>query len=280
MALLPAGRGEVFAQLFSVLGSDLVEALDEAAHIPPARLFERYGDLETVTWCGEGSIANRELILSWSENRDWTIAPQSNDLATHVARLAFTRFTRNQFENPFATSSDLRPACGRAVKGSMTSAPAQIIITRMTEHDLLEVVEIEEASGLSRWGWAAYYAELQGTNRDLMLIARMASSPIIEHQRIAGYIVARESAGELHINNVAVREQYRRRGIGSLLMGQIMETARRLKVHVAFLEVRSGNQAAQALYERTGFKAIARRPDYYSDPREDAVVMSLTLGEH
>ncbi len=56
VALLPAGRGEVFTQLFSVLRPDLVEALDEAAHIPPARLFERYGDLETVTWCGEGAI--------------------------------------------------------------------------------------------------------------------------------------------------------------------------------------------------------------------------------
>src|SRR5919106_5118891 len=94
--------------------------------------------------------------------------------------------------------------------------PEGITITHMSEHDLLEIVEIEETSGLSRWGWAAYYAELQGTNRDLMLIARLASSPIIEHQPIAGYIVARESAGELHINNVAVREQYRRRGIGSL----------------------------------------------------------------
>ena len=72
VALLPAGRGEVFAQLFSVLGSDLVEQLDEAAHIPPAQLFERYGDLETVTWCGEGAIANRELITSWAANRDWT----------------------------------------------------------------------------------------------------------------------------------------------------------------------------------------------------------------
>lgn len=161
----------------------------------------------------------------------------------------------------------------------MGSASGDILITRMTEHDLLEVVEIEEASGLSRWGWAAYYAELQGTNRDLMLIARLACSPIIEHQRIAGYIVARESAGELHINNVAVRDQFRRRGIGSALLRRIVETARRLKVRVAFLEVRSGNQAAQALYQRTGFKAIARRPDYYSDPREDAVVMSLTLGE-
>ena len=158
-------------------------------------------------------------------------------------------------------------------------APDEILITRMTEHDLLEVVEIEEQSGLSRWGWAAYYAELQGTNRDLMLIARVAKAPIIEHQRIAGYIVARESAGELHINNVAVRDQYRRRGIGSALLGRIMETARRLMVKVAFLEVRSGNDAARALYERTGFRAIARRPNYYSDPREDAVVMSLALAE-
>lgn len=161
----------------------------------------------------------------------------------------------------------------------MQSPAGEILITRMTEHDLLEVVEIEEASGLSRWGWAAYYAELQGVNRDLMLIARLARAPIIEHQRIAGYIVARESAGELHINNVAVRDQYRRRGIGSALLCRIMEAAKRLKAQVAFLEVRSGNLAAQALYEKTGFRAIARRPDYYSDPREDAVVMSLTLGE-
>ena len=161
----------------------------------------------------------------------------------------------------------------------MQPSAREIMITRMTEHDLLEVVEIEETSGLSRWGWAAYYAELQGTNRDLMLTARVARAPIIEHQRIAGYIVARESAGELHINNVAVRDQYRRRGIGSALLSRIMDTAKRLKVQVAFLEVRSGNEAAQALYQKIGFQAIARRPDYYSDPREDAVVMSLTLGE-
>jgi [ribosomal protein S18]-alanine N-acetyltransferase len=161
----------------------------------------------------------------------------------------------------------------------MTSTLNDIMITRMTEHDLLEVVEIEETTGLSRWGWAAYYAELQGANRNLMLIARVAPSPIIEHQRIAGYIVARESAGELHINNVAVRDQYRRRGVGSALLGRILETAQRLRVQVAFLEVRRSNQPAQALYENYGFKAIARRADYYSDPREDAVVMSLVLGK-
>jgi tRNA threonylcarbamoyladenosine biosynthesis protein TsaB len=111
VALLPAGRGEVFTQLFSVLQPDLVEALDDAAHIPPARLFERYGDLETVTWCGEGAIVNRELIESWAADRDWKIAPQTNALASYVARLALTRFERNQFENPFALRAIyVRPA--------------------------------------------------------------------------------------------------------------------------------------------------------------------------
>ena len=156
--------------------------------------------------------------------------------------------------------------------------PEGITIARMSEHDLLEIVEIEEKSGLSRWGWAAYYAELQGANRDLMLIARHSRSSIIESGPIAGYIVARETAGELHINNVAVRAEYRRRGIGAALLNRILHEARRRKANAAFLEVRSGNLAAQALYEKSGFKAIARRADYYSEPREDAVVMSLILG--
>jgi tRNA threonylcarbamoyladenosine biosynthesis protein TsaB len=111
VALLPAGRGEVFAQLFSVLGPDMVEPLDEAAHIAPARLFERYGELETVTWCGEGAVANRDLIAGWSANRDWTIASHTGGLAEPVARLALTRFKQNQFDNPFALRAIyVRPA--------------------------------------------------------------------------------------------------------------------------------------------------------------------------
>jgi [ribosomal protein S18]-alanine N-acetyltransferase len=159
-------------------------------------------------------------------------------------------------------------------------APANetdIAIVRMTEHDLLEVVEIEEQSGLSRWGWAAYYAELQGGNRELMLVAKPLGARGLDQYQIAGYIVARETAGELHVNNIAVRDRYRRRGYGSLLLRQVLAEARRKQAITAFLEVRSGNSAAQTLYEKCGFKAIARRANYYSDPTEDAVVMSLDL---
>src|SRR6266511_3531527 len=142
-----------------------------------------------------------------------------------------------------------------------------ISIAQITEHDLLEIVEIEEQSGLSKWGWAAYYAELQTGNRELMLIARVAGSAALEKEHIAGYIVAREASGELHINNVAVRDQYRRRGVGGMLLTRIIEAGRRRGAASAFLEVRHGNVKAQALYRRFGFKAIAQRPGYYSEPR-------------
>lgn len=165
------------------------------------------------------------------------------------------------------------------VKQEAVSDPAGITIRRMSEHDLLEVVEIEEKSGLSRWGWTAYYAELQSANRDLMLIARATRASIIESGPIAGYIVARETAGELHINNVAVREEFRRRGIGAALLERVLQEARRRKANAAFLEVRSGNRPAQALYLKNGFRAVAKRADYYSEPREDAVVMTLDLSE-
>src|ERR1044072_3928257 len=164
------------------------------------------------------------------------------------------------------------------VEQKTTTNESDIEIVRMTEHDLLEVVEIEEQSGLSRWGWGAYYAELQSGNRELMLVARPTRSSIVVPGPIAGYIVARETAGELHINNVAVRSEYRRRGIGAALLGQVLHEARRREAKAAFLEVRSANHAAQALYEKWGFRAIARRANYYSEPREDAVVMSLVLG--
>ena len=68
---LPAGRGEVFAQLFSVTKDGLVTELDKATHISPQRLLAKYGSLESVLWCGEGAVANKELLKQQS---GWQIA--------------------------------------------------------------------------------------------------------------------------------------------------------------------------------------------------------------
>jgi ribosomal-protein-alanine N-acetyltransferase len=160
---------------------------------------------------------------------------------------------------------------------AFTPAQHAISITPMTEHDLLEVVEIEESSGLSRWGWSAYYAELQGKNSHLMLVARIDSAGRGLSSKLAGYIVARLGADELHINNVAVREEFRRSGIGRRLLIRILEEGKRSGVKAAFLELRAGNETALALYENCGFRVTARRNRYYSDPVEDALVMITQL---
>jgi ribosomal-protein-alanine N-acetyltransferase len=160
---------------------------------------------------------------------------------------------------------------------NIKSRKRQITIANMSEHDLLEVVEIEEQSRLSRWGWAAYYAELQGLNRPLMLVARITNSPLARGNSIAGYIVARLSAGELHINNVAVRTEFRGQGIGKELLTRILAQGKNLKATVAFLELRAGNTVAQSLYEKAGFVPVGKRRNYYSDPVEDAVTMTAQL---
>lgn len=151
-------------------------------------------------------------------------------------------------------------------------------ITRMTEHDLLEVVEIEEVCGLSRWGWDAYHSELMSENAGLMLVARERSEDVaLSGRKLKGFIAARIIADELHINNVAVRQEYRRSGIGRFLLEGILTEGQRIGARSAFLEVRESNAPAQALYVRSGFRAAGRRQNYYSEPAEDAIVMSLAL---
>lgn len=153
-----------------------------------------------------------------------------------------------------------------------------IEISPMTEHDLLEVVEIEETCGLSRWGWEAYHAELSPDKNSIMLIAKVRSltSPSTG-RNVIGFIAARLIADELHINNVAVRPRYRRRGIAKKLLELAINEAAGKGARIAFLEVRAGNTPAQSLYERCGFKVSGRRTYYYTQPLEDALVMTLAI---
>ena len=114
----------------------------------------------------------------------------------------------------------------------LVSSGLSLSIARMTEHDLLEVVEIEELSGISAWGWDAYHKELQSPQDVIMLIAKTATTESAQYQRslIAGFIVSRLVAGELHINNVAVRPEFHRRGIAVSTHTQLHSTRRRRRL--------------------------------------------------
>lgn len=81
-------------------------------------------------------------------------------------------------------------------------------------------------------------------------------------------------ADEAHITNIAVRELYRRQGIGELLFISIIDLATELNARFVTLEVRASNTAAQSLYHRYGFTQVGRRHGYYTDNHEDAILMT------
>jgi ribosomal-protein-alanine N-acetyltransferase len=82
-------------------------------------------------------------------------------------------------------------------------------------------------------------------------------------------------AGEVHITNIAVRQRHRRQGIGELLLISLINLATKLEAHLITLEVRASNTAAQGLYAKYGFDRVGVRRGYYTDNREDGVLMTL-----
>ena len=100
---------------------------------------------------------------------------------------------------------------------------------------------------------------------------------VIEEDILQGFLVAHDVAGEWEIENIAVAGPTRRRGLGTRLLGEFLRRARSEGATAIFLEVRESNHAARALYEKWAFIESGRRPRYYAQPEEDAIVYRLTL---
>ena len=139
----------------------------------------------------------------------------------------------------------------------------------MTTADLDAVMAIEKASFAYPWSPRFFLQELQ---------VDCARSLLAEvNGRIVGYILFWLLADEIDIHNVAVHSEFRRRGIGRLLIEQVVLEARRRGSTRVTLEVRRSNLAAQKLYESIGFIPTGVRKGYYSDDGEDALAMALKL---
>ncbi len=101
----------------------------------------------------------------------------------------------------------------------------------------------------------------------------------LEEERVLGYVGMMHVLDEGYISNVAVSPDVRRRGIGDALVSGILERAKKLQLSFVTLEVRESNQGAIALYRKHGFMAVGRRKNYYEQPREDAILMTIYLNE-
>jgi ribosomal-protein-alanine N-acetyltransferase len=170
-------------------------------------------------------------------------------------------------------------------------------IRPMTSGDIAQVMDIERESFPSMWPQTAYRRELQnkvaryfvitelsdddprdavGTPGLWSALRRMMSNEGAQATdgRVLGFIGLWLLVGEAHIVTVAVRESYRRLGIGERLLIAAIETALEYDQEVLTLEVRKSNEGAQLLYERYGFNRVGLRKRYYTDNNEDAVLMT------
>ena len=135
------------------------------------------------------------------------------------------------------------------------------------ETEIEEVVAIEEASFTNPWTRDMYRAELDKPDISYCYLARSAEG------RVVGFCSFWRVADELHINNLAVLPQYRRKGAGSALLNHVLAEGARLGARRATLEVRRSNDPARLLYERLGFAVAGVRRAYYTKPVEDAIVL-------
>ena len=149
----------------------------------------------------------------------------------------------------------------------MTAPPAAAVeIRRLTYADLPQVVAIERRAFTSPWSLAMFVLELSKPSG----ICLAATT----EQELVGYLVCSRYDTVWHVMNVAVDPDRRRRGIGTALIGALLERVG--PDAQVTLEVRRSNAGAQVLYERFGFRSAGVRPRYYADNGEDAVIMWRT----
>jgi len=143
-----------------------------------------------------------------------------------------------------------------------------VAIRRMTLEDVPAVHEIDTLSFSLPWPERSFQFEMTGNPVSRGWVAESGG-------RIAAMLVLWLIVDEAHIATIATHPEFRRQGIGELLMKRALLSARTEGAARAFLEVRAGNVGALALYKKYGFIVAGVRLRYYNDNNEDAILMNL-----
>ncbi|MFB0566588.1 MAG: ribosomal protein S18-alanine N-acetyltransferase [Candidatus Aminicenantaceae bacterium] len=142
----------------------------------------------------------------------------------------------------------------------------------MEEKDIPSVCLIENLSFPSPWHESTFRVEVHN---------RPISFPyVIVHKEIKsviGYIIYWHIKEEVHINNIAVHPDFRRKGIAETVLREILTSIEKDGATFVTLEVRPSNFAALALYKKLGFEVFGVKRDYYLKPREDALILGKQI---
>ena len=144
-----------------------------------------------------------------------------------------------------------------------------IVIRRMETEDIDGVYDVEINSFAIPWSKKSFSDEMSNS---------LAVYYVAEVQgRIAGYAGMWSVAGEGDVTNIAVHPDFRRNGIGNLLMKALFKEAESCDMSLITLEVRESNIPARSMYEKFGFEEVGTRKNYYADNHENAVIMTAYM---
>jgi [ribosomal protein S18]-alanine N-acetyltransferase len=159
----------------------------------------------------------------------------------------------------------------------MSADRASVTVRRFEEPDLEPVVElaelVDQAPGWSR----SVYASLFEADPVLERVALIAGSAT--DGQVLGFAIASLILPEAELENIAVAPDARRRGVGRRLFEAVVDQIRSRGARELRLEVRASNHNAIRFYQSLGFESTGRRPAYYTETKEDAILMSLSLDE-
>lgn len=171
-------------------------------------------------------------------------------------------------EGGLGTKADTRSSAG-VNPGPMAGAPG-LRVRPALESDVAAIEALEQSSFSDPWSASSFRSSLERPEVH-MTVAEWrdeGTEPIL-----VGYMVAWFMGPEGEIANIAVEASWQRRGVGAVLLDEVLATGQAAGVDTIYLEVRPSNAAAQALYAGRGFRTVGRRRNYYLDPPEDALVL-------
>ena len=138
-------------------------------------------------------------------------------------------------------------------------------ITKMRPEHVSQVAELEKRCFSDPWSEKSVASELEN-ELALWLVA-------LEGETLAGYVGSQTVMGETDMMNIAVAPGFRRQGIARELIQALIRELKERESHSLTLEVRASNAPARGLYESLGFTQAGRRPGYYLNPKEDALIL-------
>jgi [ribosomal protein S18]-alanine N-acetyltransferase len=144
---------------------------------------------------------------------------------------------------------------------------ARVVVDQMRLEDVPAVHGIEQLSFRTPWPAHAFEQELRGNRLARYVVARAGDT-------VVGFAGVWLMVDDAHVTTFGVHPDWRRQGIGRQLLLNLYELSVALKARQMTLEVRVSNGPAQALYRSFGFEIVGRRPHYYTDDGEDALVMT------